>query len=275
MRNREINIMRSILRYDVNRAYMGELTGAELNGAFELFVRSRDWDKPIISTTIHTGYIDGSIICRAVWHEMSYNPKRFGTVSPFLHNGKESIYHFCQDSYEIPLDTPGYPIVADLRQKMRNFLFYNKLENGSWYDVVDDSKGNMVVRCVNGASDNKYKMLATLRDMIHLVASQNLKDVNIAAYRNEMKPIIDARHPNGIRAKKEPYCVDKILEEKKREREFQQARQERLDDAQDSALITTDIRTRSSVPPEQYAQAVEDLERISTTIKKNNDQHTK
>ena len=272
MHKRDISIMRSILRYNANRAYMGDLTGAELNGAFELFVRSRDWEKPIISTTIHTGYIDGTIICRAVWHEMSYNPKRFGTVSPFLHNGRENIYHFCQDSYEIPLDTPGYPIVVEIRKRMRNFLFYNKLENGSWYDVVDSSKGNMVVRFVSGASDNKYKMLATLRDMIHLVASQNSKDVNIAAYRNEMKPIIDARHPNGVRAKKEPFCADAILASEKQTRELQQAHQERMDDAEDNAQITAE--NRNYVSPDQYDQAVQDLEQIRNKIKNNNDQHT-
>ena len=270
MNNRDISVMRSILRYNANRAYMGNLTGAELNGAFELFVRSQDWDKPIISQAIDTGYIDGTIICRAVWHEMSYNPKRFGTVSPFLHNGRENIYHFCQDGNEVPLDTPGYPVVAEIRQKMRNFLFYNKLENGSWYDVVDSSKGNMVVRFVSGASDNKYKMLATLRDMIHIVASQNSKDVNIAAYRNAMKPIIDARHPNGVRAKKEPYCADKILTQEKQRRAFEQACQERMDDAEESAMITLDSRTRSGISAEQYEQAVEDLEQI----RKKNNQHT-
>ena len=266
MDKREINVMRSILRYDVNRAYMGDLTGAELNGAFELFMCSRDWDEPIISTTIQTGYIDGTIICRAVWNEMSYNPKRFGTVSPFLYKDKENIYHFCQNGNEVPLDTPGYDIVVAIRQKMRDFLFNNKLENNSWYDIIDSSKGNMVVRCINGSSDRKYKTLAALRDMIHIVASQNLKDLNRAAYRKEMKPIIDARHPNGVRPKKMPFYADARLAEEKRKREEEQARQERLDDAEDSAMITADSRIRSSMSLEQYNQAQNDLERIKMML---------
>ena len=262
MDKREINVMRSILRYDVNRAYMGDLTGAELNGAFEIFVRSQDWDKPIVSAPVHTGFIDGPMICRAVWNEMSYNPKRFGTVSPFLHNGKENICYFCDKKNELPKDTPGYDTVVKVREKMISFLNNNSRESGQWYTIVDSNKGNVVVRFVSGCSDRKYKMLAALRDMIHIVASQNLKDLDRAAYRKEMKPIIDARHPNGIRAKKEPYFADKILAAEKRKREEEQARQERLDDAEDSAMITADSRIRSSMSLEQYNQAQNDLERI-------------
>lgn len=263
MDKREINVMRSILRYDVNRAYMGDLTGAELNGAFKIFVNSQDWDEPVISTTVRTGYIDGPMICRAVWNEMSYNPKRFGTVSPFLYKDKENIYHFCDKKNPVPQDTPGYNTVVKVRKKMIAFLSYNSLESGQWYDIVDSSKGNMVVSYVSGCSDKKYKMLAALRDMIHIVASQNLKDVNLVSYRKEMKPIIDARHPNGVRPKKEPYIVEKVIEEKYCKMREEQARQERLDDAEESALLTIDARTCSSVPMEQFDQAQNDLERIA------------
>ena len=269
MDNREISVMRSILRYDVNRAYIGELTGAELNGAFELFVRSQDWDRPIVSTTIHTGFIDGPMICRAVWNEMSYNPKRFGTVSPFLHNGRENICYFCDKRNELPKDTPGYDTVMQVRDKMIRFLNNNSRESGQWYTIVDSSKGNVVVRFVSGCSDRKYKMLAALRDMIHIVASQNLKDLNLAAYRKEMKPVIDARHPNGVRAKKTPYFVDEILAQERKEREQEQARQERLDDAEESALLTLDARTCSSVPLDQYVQAQEDLRNIRSQHNQN------
>ena len=262
MDSREINIMRGILRYNVNRAYIGDFTGAELNGAFEVFVRSQDWDKPVISATVHTGYIDGSMICRAVWNEMSYNPKRFGTVSPFLHNGKENIFHFCDARTELSKDMPGYDIVIKIREKMRNFLSNNSRENGQWYDIVDYSRGNVVVRFVSGCSDKKYKMLAALRDAIHIVASQNLQDINRATYRKEMEPIIKARHPNGIRSNKTPYSVDKILDQERQIRDQEQARQERLDDAQESALLTLDSRTRSGISESQYAQAVQDLETI-------------
>ena len=138
----------------------------------------------------------------------------------------------------------------------------HRRESGQWYTIVDSTKGNVVVRYVNGCSDKKYKTLAALRDMIHIVASQNLKDLNLVAYRKEMEPIINARHPNGVRAKKEPYFIDKILAAEKRMREEEQARQERLDDAEDNAMITADSRTRSSMSLEQYNQAQNDLERI-------------
>lgn len=257
-----INVMRSILRYDVNRAYIGDFTNAELEGAFRIFMCSQDWEKPVIRTVIHTGYIDGPMICRAVWNEMSYNPKRFGRISPFLHNGKEDIYHFCDRRNEVPKDTPGYDIVVEIRNKMRRFLEYNRFESGKWCDIIDPSKGNMVVSFVSGCSDKKYKMLATLRDIMRVVISQNLKDLNLVTYRKEMEPIINARHPNGVRAKKEPYFVDKILAAEKRMREEEQARQERLDDAEDNAMITADSRTRFSMSLEQYNQAQNDLERI-------------
>ena len=260
MDSRDINVMRSILRYDVNRAYIGDFTGAELEGAFKAFLYSQDWDKPIIRSVIHTGYIDGGVICRAVWNEMSYNPKRFGNVSPFLHNGKENIFYFCSGRNEISENTPGYDVILEIRKKMCRFLDYNKFENGKWCDVIDPSKGNMVVSFVSGCSDKKYKMLATLRDIMRAVISQNLQDLNRVAYRKEMEPVIMARHPNGVRAKKTPYYIDKILADEARRRQEDQARQERMDDAEDSAMITADARTQHSVPIAQYAQAVQDLE---------------
>lgn len=255
----ELNTMRNILRYDVNRAYIGNFTGAEIGGAFNLYRRSKKWDKPIVNTKVDTGYIDGVAICSAVWYEMSYNPKRFGTVSPFLYKGKEDIFRFCDYETVLPKDTPGYDVVCDVREKMRMYLHMNKRQNGQWYDVIDSSKGNTVVSFVSGCPDKIYKKLGLLRDIIRIVVSQNLKDVNIAAYRKEMKLVIDARHPNGVRAKKTPYCVDKILEEEKRKREEEQARLERLEDAEENALLTTDKRTYINVPMNQYMQAIEDL----------------
>ena len=260
MDSRDINVMRSILRYDINRAYIGNFTGAQLKDAYKDFIDSKDGDEPQIRTEIQTGYIDGPMICRAVWNEMSYNPKRFGTVSPFLHNGKEDIFYFCSGKNKIPQDIPGYKTVIKIRHKMYKFLDYNKFENGQWCDVVDQSKGNMFVSFVSGCSDKKYKMLAMLRDMMRVVISQNLQDLNRVSYRKEMEPVIMERHPNGIRAKKTPCCTDEMLADETRRREEEQARQERMDDAEDNAMITTDPRTRSEVPFEQYVQAVQDLE---------------
>ena len=262
MDSRDINVMRSILRYDVNRAYIGDFTGAQLKDAYKDFIDSKDGDDPQIRTEIHTGYIDGPMICRAVWNEMSYNPKRFGNVSPFLHNGKEDIFYFCSGKNKIPQDIPGYKTVIQIRHKMYKFLDYNKFENGQWCDVIDQAKGNMFVSFVSGCSDKKYKMLATLRDMMRVVISQNLQDLNRVSYRKEMEPVIMARHPNGIRAKKTPYCIDEILADKARRCEEEQARQERMDDAEDNAMITADARTQHCVPIAQYVQAVQDLEQI-------------
>ena len=259
----------NVLKYDVKRAYIGELTGAELSDAYSLFFRTRDWDKPVINARVHVGYIDGEIICRALWNEMSYNPKRFGTVSPFPGTGRNAIYRFCDSKNKLFDNTPGYTVVCDVQNKLRDFLKYNCLENEQWYDIVNPGDGVVIVRFIGEHSDNNYKKLAALRAAIHSIAKQNELDFKNPEYRTEMMKVIENRHPNGIRNNKKTYPISQVLDAERQIREEAQARQERLDDAEESALLTLDSRTRDSVPFEQYAQAQTDLESIYSNFQVN------
>ena len=98
--NKRINDMRirNILRYDTSKAYFGSFTANDLSNAVGRIKASRNWTNPIDAVNIYIGHIDGDVICNALWHEMSYNPVRFGTVSPFMFHGKNSLYHFCNSS---------------------------------------------------------------------------------------------------------------------------------------------------------------------------------
>ena len=107
---------REVVKYSANRAYFGKMTGAGLAKAYGLFKHTQDWDKPVTSATVLVGKIDGGVICRALWNEMSYNPLRFGNVSPFLYKGKEDIYHFCRNG--VPETFPGFEFIEKIRHKM-------------------------------------------------------------------------------------------------------------------------------------------------------------
>ena len=108
---------REIVKYSAQRAYIGKLTGAGLAGAYGQFKHTQDWDKPITSANVVVGHIDGGVICRALWYEMSYNPARFGKVSPFTYKGREDIYHFCRVG--VPENFPGYEIIEKIQSYIK------------------------------------------------------------------------------------------------------------------------------------------------------------
>lgn len=204
--------LRKVIKYSVARPYFDEFAAVNLDSAFGKFKQSKDWEKPVKSESVQVGHIDGGVICRALWNEMSYNPKRFGKVSPFLHNGKENIYRFCDKP--VPETTPAFELVETLRAKLVDFMTLNALPNGQWNDVVKAYNGLVYTTYVNGHSDNTYKKLTLLREMIHLIASQNMKDWKLKAYRTEMIKVIETRHPNGIRFNT-PFVAKPIVQEQK------------------------------------------------------------
>ena len=198
MDKEKIALMRKVVKYNRGRAYFDKFTAAGLDAAFGLFRHTRDWDKPITQASVNVGKIDGVVICRALWYEMSYNPVRFGTVSPFLHKGKESIYRFCDS--DIPQNAPGFKLLEKLHGEMIHFMTLNQNPNGGWNATVNTNDQGMVqIKLVDGCADKNYEMLSSLRKMIHWIATQNLKDFDRKSYRTEMLKVISERHPNGIR----------------------------------------------------------------------------
>lgn len=256
----KIDSKREVIKYSAERAYFGRLTGAGLASAFHVFKHTHDWDRPVTSTNVTVGYIDGGVICRALWNEMSYNPVRFGNVSPFLCNGKNSIYRFCD--HPVSEDTPGYETVEALRHKMIDFLTLNGRKVGKWYDIVNtDKNGNVLISLVDGYSDDNYKVLTKLREMIRLITSQNLEDFKHKAYRDQMIKVINKRHPNGVRDDKFVAYKENNTSDLPRPMTREEIEEERLDRDIENAQITEE--TGKYRPVDQYEQAKADLARFA------------
>lgn len=256
---------REVIKYDAKRAYFGNMTGAGLADAYSQFVHTRDWDKPIVRATVRVGKIDGGVICRALWNEMSYNPARFGKVSPFLHNGTENIYHFCRNG--VSESFPGFQIIEKIRHKMIDFMMLNGRQIGKWNDVINDQNGIVTINFVDGHSDDNYKVLTMLREMIRIVISQNLQDFNRKSYRSQMLNVIASRHPNGVRNDTVFQKTEKIVWPTAMTPE--EIEEDRLDKAEENAKITAD--NYKYVPLAQYKQARSDLAQFKNI--RNNEQY--
>ena len=247
---------REIIKYNASRAYFGKLTSAALSEAYAIFKHTQDWDKPVIRTNVNIGKIDGGVICSALWYEMSYNPARFGKVSPFEHDGAINIYRFCRNG--VPENTPGFEVIERIRHKMIDFMVLNGRSKNKWYDNIETQDGRVIIEFIDGHSDDTYKVLSMLRKMIRMVTNQNQADFNRQSYRDQMLTVIHKRHPNGIREDNKPAVVKQDVfpaDMTPEERE-----EDRLDKAEESAQITSD--NRKYVPFSQYKQARSELARV-------------
>lgn len=267
MNKKKENSILRILRYDGARKYFGEMTGHELNMAYKIFKHTQDWEKPVVNARVRVGRIDSSIICNALWHEMSYNPVRFGNISPFLNRG-DAIYRFCDK--ELPTTTPGYNVLVRVQKNLRDFMALNHDSNNGWNDVISPKDGYVVVKFVNDHSDDNYKMLATLRATMRIITEQNEQDFARPEYRGEMLRVILARHPNGVRGTRpiaqsmaETYIAPQPLSP-------DEEREDRLDQAMDNAQITAENEKYFSA--EQSVQAVNDMKQYAIMGAK---EHTK
>ena len=206
MTEQEIHKMHDVVIYNVNRMYFDHFVPAHLDAAYAQFEQTKDQRDPITHARVVVGQIDGVTICRALWTEMSYNPLRFGVTSPFTINGVESVSDFC--NVNIQKGMPAFETLKKVQYHMTEFL---RLNYGS--DKVRTRDGTVLVSRIDGHSDENYQVLSHLRKMIHAVATQNLKDLQIKKYRTEMAKVIKARHPNGIRGNKPVYVKEKTSEE--------------------------------------------------------------
>lgn len=248
---------RELIKYSANRAYFGTLTGAGLSRAYGVFKHTKDWDRPIVNANVSVGKIDGGVICRALWHEMSYNPVRFGSVSPFVYKGREDIYHFCRQG--VSKDFRGFEVVEKIRHKLIDFMMLNGRAKGQWYDNIYTTNGNVTIKLIDGHSDDNYKVLSLLRETIRLITSQNLEDFKRKSYRVQMLNVINARHPKGVRDNGTvpmlPKPVNIPLSDKNND-DFE----DRMDKALESALITAE--TGQYRPENQLTQARADIDRL-------------
>ena len=250
MNEKQKTLMRNVLKYNARRAYIGKFTADDLDRAHGTLRRTQNLKNPINTTYVHVGHIDGNVICRALWNEMSYNPLRFGSVSPFLLGRQDAIYRFCD--HKVPENTPGFEILETIRHKLIDYMSAMPNADGGWNPDINDNEGWVSL----GHYSAMYKKLTLLRKVMHIVATQNIQDFNRKAYREEMLPVIANRHPRGIRSNAPITYIQKPIIETPQMTD-DEWNNDRLDDAIDNAQITLD--NQQYVSPEQYEQALNDM----------------
>lgn len=192
-----------VIRYNPTRFYFGSWTPRLIDTTYNEN-KCREENR---TTPLNIGIISEDIICDALWNEMSYNPERFGTTSPFIFNGKNSIKKFCDYySFYNPNDKK---IIAfkQISDELKRFLEFMKnydpsfIENGHTSDPIIE----VGLEKYEVFSNIGYKLLSSLRKCIHIICSQNGSDYSgIKKYNIKMNEIILARHPNGNRPSKIP-----------------------------------------------------------------------
>lgn len=253
------NIIKRVLEYNPSRPYIGAMTADALHNAYALVKVSRTWDTPQSYVNVKIGTINGDVICRALWNEMSYNPVRFGTFSPFEFGGRNSIYRFCKTNLN---EAAGnFEILMEIRHHLIEFMSLNADARGAWQDVIYAPGGTIPVGITeDGYSDRAYKMLAHLRAGVKAVAKQNVADFKRkrGPYRDEIIRVVNLRHPDGVRPiiplKKAP------LRTPPQEMQMTYDNEDYLDKIQESLEIT--LANAAYVSPAMYEQAMRDYEAL-------------
>ena len=183
----------NVIKYDVNRKYFGDWTPDELNATYNS-------PKPV---DFYIGVLSVDKICDALWNEMSYNPERFGTVSPFKFNGKNSLEFFINK--EIDLEDNNFAILTNLQAYLSRF-WKTALQYDKDFMITNRFKSTNILISTKIRPGEKpipsatYTMLGYLRDSIHKIASQNLQDFeNKAIYRNQIIETVKEKHPKLFR----------------------------------------------------------------------------
>ena len=183
-----------ILKYNVSRSCIGALVPDELSAAYNNAHTHMDESFPL-----RVGDINGLKICDAIWHQMSYNPVRFGTVSPFKFDGRNNIYRFCRGHVAPGASADAATVFGHLRQKLSVYMMLNG--GGRWRDDIDAHNGYVYI----SSYGSMYAVLAKLRDCIKIVARQNVSDFKDKSgkYRAAIIDAVLARQPNKTMAPKQ------------------------------------------------------------------------
>ena len=256
--------IQSIIKYNTSRAYIGEFTANDLRDAYVRLRTSYETEFPLGFTDVRIGLINGNVICDALWNEMSYNPVRFGSSSPFLVDGRNNIYRFCQIRGDINSLDKTESVLATMRFKLIHFLHWNSDRNGAWRDAMITNAGYVPVGMrADGHANSMYKRLANLRDSIKIIAYQNVADFKdiYGPYRAEIINMVKKRHPDGIRPLRPPKVQPVATVSPIASPAIEYDNEERVDKAMENLAITMDNQKYFS--PDDYAQAVSDFEKLA------------
>ncbi len=170
--------IRQQLKYNARRTYFGKFRPDDLNRVYRVLNRAEYGNYASISV----GTINGDIICRGLWAEMSLNPNFFGATSPFIFNGKNNIFRFVTIAQ-------SNPVTENIRIKLIKFLTFNALKTSQWNDVIStDVNGDVHIMDLKS---NIYLALKVLRDCIKEIAKQNVSDYD-GAHRASITAAVTA-----------------------------------------------------------------------------------
>ncbi|MBR5904686.1 MAG: hypothetical protein IKZ49_04100 [Alphaproteobacteria bacterium] len=223
-------IINDIIKYNTSRQYFGRWTPEQLHRAYNE-ARNSEISR---TSTLHTGVISVDDICDTLWNEMSYNPARFGTKSPFIFDGKNSITKFC-DKYKIYIENkkPNLTIDEKLAEETKIFLVRLSYELQKFLTLIDDydpsfkttgiTSTDYIMVGLQDDSENSnigYKLLAKLVYCIHEICKQNLSDLShksLGLHKDIIKTIVEQRHKDLVRPVKIPnYRKIKSLKEEQK-----------------------------------------------------------
>lgn len=147
-----ISFIRQHLKYKATKRYVGGLSGNELN---KLWRTINETEINGMQHRLHCGHIDVNILQKAFLREMSYNPIRFWFT-----------------------DANNYsPKTAEILNLVNGVItrFAKLWPNGINGDI-----------CIVDTSDVQYNIMRDIRDCFRAIANQNMADLKVAAYRDEI-----------------------------------------------------------------------------------------
>lgn len=189
--------IKNIIKYNTSRKYFGNWSPYELNSTY----------RSIQPVMLRIGTLSVDVICDAIWKEMSCNPKRFGTKSPFKFNGQNSLYFFI--TTEIDSESKAFSVLQKIQIYLSKFLTLVMKYDESFALNRCFNKTFVVIKNIPQQTPKSkpvpcdmYKMLSYLRNCIHIVASQNIEDIKKRQYRDCIIDAVSKIYPDLAEPKK-------------------------------------------------------------------------
>ena len=183
--DKKIDKIQEIIKYNTKRKYFGVWRPQDLYDAYK--VKS--------GRPVKIGTLSISNICDTLWNEMSYNPGRFGTISPF------DVWCIKTPESFIKQKFSDKDALYKVQYALSEFLSLV-----SQYDQSFRTNGYLNTDCViinhvptfyptkRPVPNLQYKMLSSLVHCVHLIASQNWNDFKRKKYQNQIINAVQTRH---------------------------------------------------------------------------------
>lgn len=186
--------LKQIIKYSAKRMYFGNWTPETLDNMY--FTTSTN----LKTDYIYIGDLTEDFICDVLWYEMSYNPARFGTKSPFKIDGKNSLLYFLETYRQWAPHNPDGLMpheIMDLVWQITDFI--KSLGKARLYNSFIKT-GKLPQRLDILCADANYHLLSSLRKAIHAITKQNYKDFQDPDFQEQMFQVITKRHPTYKRS---------------------------------------------------------------------------